>query len=140
MKPSDQLGSWTNFFHWKLRIFEIIRNSVVEWSYKLWYPNFISNKDENPDWKKWYIYTLDKENICYLVDQNIGKYIYFQELFELKKNENFLPPHQLWDYKIKFKENKQFGKYAIYPLSDFKLKILRKYFDKILRCSFIWEL
>ena len=67
------------------------------------------------------------------------EYKNFQRLFKLEKDENFLPPHQPWDHKIKLEEGKQPGKHAIYPLSDFKLETLRKYLDENLRCGLIRE-
>ena len=67
------------------------------------------------------------------------KYQDFQKLFKLKKDENFLPLHQLWDHKIKLEESKQPGKHAIYLLSDFKLETFRKYLNKYLRCGLIQE-
>ena len=50
-----------------------------------------------------------------------------------------MPSHQSWDHEIKFKEGKQLGKHAIYPLSDFKLKTLRKYLNENLRRDLIQE-
>ena len=67
------------------------------------------------------------------------EYKNFQGLFELEEDKNFLPPHQLWDHKIKLEEGKQPGKHAIYPLSDFKLETLRKYLNENLRRGLIRE-
>ena len=61
----------------------------------------------------------------------------FQELFELEEDKNFLSLHQSWDYEIRLEESKQPGKHAIYLLSDFKLKILRKYLNENLRRGLI---
>ena len=90
--------------------------------------------------KKNNIYILWTKKISATLLIKIPKeYKDFQELFKLKKDKNFLPPHQPWNHKIKLKKGKQFGKYAIYPLSYFKLKTLRKYLNENLRRNLIWE-
>ena len=81
-----------------------------------------------------------KEIYAILSIEILEKYKDFQRLFELEKNENFLPLHQPWDHKIKLEEGKQSGKYAIYPLLDFKLEILREYFNENIRHGLIQEL
>ena len=88
--------------------------------------------------KKDNIYILWTKKISATLSIKISKkYKNFQGLFELKEDENFLPPHQPWDHKIKLEKSKQLSKHAIYPLSDFKLETLREYFDENLKCSLI---
>ena len=65
------------------------------------------------------------------------KYKNFQGLFKLEKDKNFLSPHQPQNHKIKLEKDKKPGKHAIYSLSDFKLKILKKYFNENLKRSLI---
>ena len=78
-----------------------------------------------------------KEISAILSIKKLEKYKNFQKLFKLEKNKNVLPSHQPWNHKIKLEKGKQPGKYAIYPLSDFKLKTLKKYLNENMRCSLI---
>lgn len=58
------------------------------------------------------------------------QYKEFKKLFEKESSTTALPSHQPWNNKIKLEEGKQLIKHSIYPLLEFKLKILRSYLDK----------
>ena len=60
-------------------------------------------------------------------------------LFNKKKGEDALPPHQEWDYKIKLEPGIKLIKQPIYPLSPEKLEVLRTYLNENRRKGFIQE-
>ena len=61
------------------------------------------------------------------------------EFFELifHQEANKLPPHRLYDHKIKFMESKQPGYGFLYSISQGELKNLKKFFDENLAKGFI---
>ena len=63
----------------------------------------------------------------------------FHEFFELFSHQeaNKLPPHRLYDYKIKFIKKKQPGYGFLYSMSQGKFQVLKKFLDENLAKGFI---
>ncbi|SLM33518.1 Ribonuclease H-like domain [Lasallia pustulata] len=68
-----------------------------------------------------------------------AEYAEYEEMFKEQADHDALPEHQTWDHEIPIVPGKNPEKQPIYPISEAKLEVLRKYIDENKAKGFIQE-